>query len=62
MHFSSFLAYSFQTALGFDDGDLPAACIYTVLTVIVSELVLVNVVKGWTCDFLGGSVHTAGLF
>lgn len=28
-------------------------------TVIVSETVPVNIVKGWVCDFLGGSIHSA---
>lgn len=28
-------------------------------TVIVSETVPVNTVKGWVCDFLGGSIHSA---
>lgn len=34
----------------------------TVRTVIVSEIVSVNIVKGWKCDLLGGWIHSAGPF
>lgn len=33
-----------------------------VRAIIVSEIFLVNIIKGWIYDFLGGSAHSSGPF